>query len=67
MEESRCPHPDSEGEHEWEYQDDTFDHDLGTEVVQYMKCCHCEATRPLDAGDQCDDEDWFCDTLGPNP
>ena len=34
MEENKC-------EHEWEFEDDSFDHEFGTEVIQYYVCIHC--------------------------
>jgi hypothetical protein len=43
-------------DHEWKFQDDSFDHAFGTEPVHYFACAHCEATRPVEAGDF--DDNW---------
>lgn len=32
-------------EHDWEKQDDSFDHEFGTEVIVYERCTHCGATQ----------------------
>ncbi|GEM_PF-6660460 len=48
-----CPAVE-DGEHEWEYQDDSFDHEYGTEVVRYWLCLHCMETKELGPGD-CDE------------
>lgn len=31
-------------DHEWEFQDDSFDHEFGTEVIHYWECPKCGAT-----------------------
>ena len=28
-------------DHEWEFQDDSFDHEFGTEIVRYWICGKC--------------------------
>lgn len=38
-------------DHDWEFQDDSFDHEFGTEQVHYWLCVKCDATRPMEAGD----------------
>lgn len=50
--------PDPEGtplcaadDHDWEFQDDSFDHEFGTERVHYFLCQKCQATRGMEAGD----------------
>lgn len=38
-----------ECEHEWEYRDDSFDHEFGTErIPPYEKCLLCDAERPFE-------------------
>lgn len=36
---------------EWEFCDDSFDHEFGTERVHYEQCRICNATRALDSDD----------------
>lgn len=48
-----------EGSHDWEFKDDSFDHDLGTEVVHYFQCSECGATRDMQPGDN--DQEFFDD------
>ena len=38
-------------DHDWEFQDDSFDHDFGTERVHYWRCALCDATREVEPGD----------------
>ena len=40
---------DVECDHEWEFQDDSFGHEYGTEIIQYWMCRHCGETRSLEA------------------
>ena len=42
-------------DHDWEFQDDSFDHEYGTEQVFYYRCTRCDATRNMEPGDY-DDE-----------
>jgi hypothetical protein len=42
-------------DHGWEFQDDSFDHEYGTERVHYWRCAHCETVREMEAGDYDDD------------
>lgn len=53
-----CCTEDGSIEHEWEFRDDSFDHDLGVEVVHYWCCARCDATKPLEPGDFDDDDDY---------
>jgi len=40
-------------EHEWEYRDDSFDHEFGTEKIPpYEKCILCDEVRNYEAPDQ---------------
>jgi hypothetical protein len=50
-----CQTDDGGFDHEWEFQDDSFDHEYGTERVHYWRCAHCDETRAMEAGDY-DDE-----------
>ena len=43
--------PAVECDHEWEFQDDSFSHEYGTEQVHYWRCELCEATRNVEPGD----------------
>lgn len=45
------PHDCEVDGHEWEFQDDSFDHEFGTEVIRYYACIHCDATREPNDGD----------------
>jgi hypothetical protein len=41
-------------DHDWHFVDESFDHDLGTEVIHSQECQKCGATRPaepMDPGD----------------
>lgn len=31
-------------DHEWEFQDESFDHEFGTEIIQYWQCALCDIT-----------------------
>ena len=46
---------DCECNHEWEFQDDSFDHEFGTEVIRYYVCANCGETASLDDFDRSDD------------
>lgn len=46
---------EEECDHEWEFQDDSFDHEFGTERVHYWQCSECGATKPVEASDFDDD------------
>lgn len=36
--------PDDPCDHEWEFCDDSFDHEFGTEVIRYWRCEKCGKT-----------------------
>jgi hypothetical protein len=38
-------------DHEWEFQDDSFDHEFGTERVHYWQCQRCGAMRDMEPAD----------------
>ncbi len=40
--------------HTWQFVDDSFSHEFGTEKVQYFRCRHCSATREADYFDDYD-------------
>lgn len=42
--------------HEWEFQDDSFTHEFGTEVIHYFTCKHCDASRGMEESDYYDDD-----------
>lgn len=37
-------------DHDWKFADDSFDHEFGCEVVRFMRCEKCDATK------ECDDD-----------
>lgn len=43
-------------DHEWVYQDDSFDHEYGTEVIRYWLCEKCGETKPFKSTDFGDSE-----------
>jgi hypothetical protein len=43
-------------DHEWVFQDDSFDHEFGCERVHYMRCEKCEAVKECE-----DDSPDFCE------
>lgn len=43
--EDTCP----PGGCDWEFCDDSFDHEFGTETIQYEECRHCGTTRALES------------------
>lgn len=45
-----------ECDHDWEFQDDSFDHEFGCEVIRYWQCAKCEATRDTLPHDGCFDD-----------
>lgn len=47
--------------HDWEFQDDSFDHEFGTERVHYWLCPTCECTRSMEPGDFADDDHYYED------
>ena len=38
-------------DHDWEFVDESFDHEYGTEQVHFWRCRHCEATKDVEPGD----------------
>jgi hypothetical protein len=42
--------------HDWEFQDDSFDHEFGTEKIHYMQCTICGLTRDVERDDFPDSE-----------
>jgi len=38
-------------DHEWEFVDDSFDNEYGTEQVHYFRCSKCDATKDMEPGD----------------
>jgi len=44
-------------DHEWKFQDDSFDHEFGCEQVHYWECELCGATKDMEPGDYHFDED----------
>lgn len=44
-------HTPDDCDHDWELQDDSFDHEYGTELVHYWRCIKCEATKDMEPGD----------------
>lgn len=58
IERHKCQTDDGGVDHEWEFCDDSFDHEYGTERMQYFVCKHCGQTRDMEPGDYDDyDED----------
>ncbi len=51
-------------DHDWKFQDDSFDHEFGVEVIQYWECQRCGATHETSPADYADDEPSldFCPT-----
>lgn len=46
-----CYCGEGEYDHNWEFQDDSFDHEFGTETVHYFMCAECGATRDIETSD----------------
>ena len=44
-----------EYEHEFEVQDESFDHAFGTEIVVYNQCINCGLCTEYEPPDYCDD------------
>ena len=36
-----------ECDHDWQVQDESFDHEYGTETVLFLACRNCDETKPL--------------------
>ena len=39
-------------DHEWEFQDDSFGHEYGTETIQYYVCINCGETKEIDSKEE---------------
>lgn len=52
-----CRTDNGDWDHNWKFEDASFDHEFGTERVWYWQCEHCEASRDMEPGDYCDDFD----------
>lgn len=48
--------PPEECDHNWEFQDDSFDHEFGTERIHYWLCSKCSLVKAMEPGDYDDDE-----------
>jgi len=45
-------HDNQEGcDHDWEFGDDSFDHEFGTELVHYWRCEKCGKSKPTTSDD----------------
>lgn len=46
-------------DHDWEFKDDSFDHEFGTEKIHYEQCSVCNLTQECTAADfdPCDGSD----------
>lgn len=42
---------DEECDHDWQFRDDSFDHEFGTEKVHSWECSKCGISKPLSHGD----------------
>lgn len=43
-------------DHDWRLQDDSFDHEFGTEIIRYWLCEKCGETKPTCSADFGDPE-----------
>jgi len=43
-------------DHDWEFADDSFDHEYGCEQIHYWRCVLCRATRDMEDSDYPDRE-----------
>lgn len=41
-----CFDPDGPPDHDWEYVDDSFSHEFGTEICGHYECARCDAIKP---------------------
>jgi hypothetical protein len=53
-----CYIGEGEFDHEWQFQDDSFDHEYGGQQVHYWLCEECGAEREMEYADYHDDEGW---------
>lgn len=40
-----------ECDHDWQFRDDSFDHEFGCEQIHSWECSKCGETKPLQPGD----------------
>lgn len=45
--------------HDFEFRDDSFDHEFGTERIHCWACQRCGETRPMEAGDYDNFDDYL--------
>lgn len=38
-------------DHDWEFCDDSFDHEYGCERIHFWRCSKCEAEKPTNSAD----------------
>lgn len=57
-----CYCGDGDWDHEWIFQDESFDHEFGTERVWYWECSTCGVTREYEHEDD-DPCDWGLDAI----
>ena len=53
-----CQTEDGGFDHDWKLQDESFDHEYGTEQVHFWRCAHCDETKDMEAGDYGYDDDY---------
>ena len=46
-----CETEPGELEHDWEFVDDSFDHEHGTEIIHYWRCAFCSKERDMESAD----------------
>ena len=44
-------------DHDWQFQDDSFGHEFGTEQIHYWRCGRCGKEREMQPGDYHDYDD----------
>ncbi len=54
-----CEYAPGQFDHEWEFQDDSFDHEYGTQQVFYWQCAGCGRQRDVEPGDFDNDDDYL--------
>lgn len=52
-----CQTEDGGFDHEWEFQDESFDHEYGCEQVHFWRCAYCGETKGMESGDYGFDDD----------
>lgn len=53
-----CEYASGQFDHEWEFQDESFDHEFGTQQVHYWMCACCGLIRDVEPGDFDDDDHY---------